>query len=113
MDATSNSSSSTNSGSYSRSPLNPSSSPSINTHGLAESPIQEDGSLSDADGGVGAGTTDPVALAAHIDKIRLLILGMETRLSKREGDLIGMVSRAEGEGKKWEELARSGGGVRA
>lgn len=99
------------SSSHSRSPLNPSS--STNVDALTSSPVQEndDGSPSGNGGGVGSGGTDPVALAAHIDKIRLLILGMETRLSKREGDLVGMMSRAEAEGKRWEEVVRDGGGV--
>ncbi|KAE9398856.1 hypothetical protein BT96DRAFT_957442 [Gymnopus androsaceus JB14] len=83
-------------------PLYPHPHPSL-TAILTASPIQDEGATS----------TDPAALAAHIDKIRLLILGMETRLSKRETDLLRMVSRAEGEGKKWEDVARSGGGVRA
>ncbi|KIK54429.1 hypothetical protein GYMLUDRAFT_48790 [Collybiopsis luxurians FD-317 M1] len=51
-------------------------------------------------------SNDSAALAAHIEKVRLLILGMETRMSKREDQLQEMVKRAEGEGRRWEELAR-------
>ncbi|KAF5390443.1 hypothetical protein D9757_005300 [Collybiopsis confluens] len=50
---------------------------------------------------------DSAALAAHIEKVRLLVLGMETRLSNREGQLQEMVKRAEGEGRRWEGLAQA------
>ncbi|KAJ3819137.1 hypothetical protein F5880DRAFT_1490199 [Lentinula raphanica] len=53
---------------------------------------------------------DPALLAAHVEKIRMLIMGMETRLSKREEHLQGMVKRAENEGRRWEEVV---GSVRA
>ncbi|KAJ4477549.1 hypothetical protein J3R30DRAFT_3487254 [Lentinula aciculospora] len=110
MDSSSSSGHSTNSSS----PLNPSinppnkvsssfaKSPSISrsTSGdiLTASPIQD----SDSHG------TDSVALAAHIDKIRLLIMGMETRMSKREEHLQGMVERADSEGRRWEEVVGGG-----
>ncbi|KAJ3792773.1 hypothetical protein GGU11DRAFT_802167 [Lentinula aff. detonsa] len=81
----------------------PSISRSTSANVITASPIQE----SDSQGS--GGGTDPVALAAHIDKVRLLIMGMETRLSKREDHLQGMVRRAEGEGRRWEEV----GGARA
>ncbi|KAJ3891062.1 hypothetical protein GG344DRAFT_48101 [Lentinula edodes] len=60
--------------------------------------------------GGGGGGMDPAMLAAHIEKVRLLIMGMETRISKREDHLQEMVKRAESEGRRWEEVV---GGVRA
>ncbi|KAJ3866609.1 hypothetical protein EV359DRAFT_36234 [Lentinula novae-zelandiae] len=57
-----------------------------------------------------SGRMDPAMLAAHIEKVRLLIMGMETRISKREDHLQEMVKRAESERRKWEEFD---GGVRA
>ncbi|KAJ3710029.1 hypothetical protein C8R42DRAFT_729655 [Lentinula raphanica] len=87
------------------------SSPSISrsTSGnvITESPIQEYDSLQ---GGGDGSSMDPALLAAHVEKIRMLIMGMETRLSKREEHLQGMVKRAENEGRRWEEVV---GSVRA
>ncbi|KAJ3857486.1 hypothetical protein EV368DRAFT_30111 [Lentinula lateritia] len=60
--------------------------------------------------GGGGGGSDPAMLAAHIEKVRLLIMGMETRISKREDHLQEMVKRAESEGRRWQEVV---GGVRA
>ncbi|KAJ4476936.1 hypothetical protein C8J55DRAFT_93199 [Lentinula edodes] len=84
----------------------PSISRSTSEHVLTSSPIQE----SDSHPGGGGGGMDPAMLAAHIEKVRLLIMGMETRISKREDHLQEMVKRAESEGRRWEEVV---GGVRA
>ncbi|GAW04327.1 hypothetical protein LENED_006108 [Lentinula edodes] len=83
----------------------PSISRSTSEHVLTSSPTQE----SDLHPG-GGGGMDPAMLAAHIEKVRLLIMGMETRISKREDHLQEMVKRAESEGRRWEEVV---GGVRA
>jgi len=42
----------------------------------------------------------------NFQQIRTLILGMEERLSKRETRLEGEITRAQQEGKKFEELSR-------
>ncbi|KAJ3880535.1 hypothetical protein F5051DRAFT_399648 [Lentinula edodes] len=84
----------------------PSISRSTSEHVLTSSPIQE----SDSHPGGGGGGMDPAMLAAHIEKVRLLIMGMETRILKREDHLQEMVKRAESEGRRWEEVV---GGVRA
>lgn len=44
------------------------------------------------------------ATIAHIEQVRLLVLGMEQRLQKREEKLTKSVERAENEGRKFEEL---------
>jgi hypothetical protein len=41
---------------------------------------------------------------AHIEQVRMLVLGMEQRLQLREDKLIKTVERAEKEGKRFEEL---------
>ena len=42
------------------------------------------------------------AALAHIESVRLLVLGIEQRLQTREGKLVKTVERAENEGKKFE-----------
>ncbi|KAF9065855.1 hypothetical protein BDP27DRAFT_1331480 [Rhodocollybia butyracea] len=104
----STSGSTSNSGSFGSS-LNPTLNPTINTSnatsaailstdGFTASPIQDQNS---------SPTTDPAAVATQIDKIRLLILGMETRLSKREEHLQEIVNRAEEEGRRWKEVGQA------
>ena len=44
------------------------------------------------------------ATLAHIESIRLLVLGIEQRLQTREEKLVKTVERAENEGKKFESL---------
>jgi hypothetical protein len=44
------------------------------------------------------------ATRAHIEQVRLLILGMEQRLEAREAKLARTVERAEKEGKRFEEM---------
>ncbi|TFY77105.1 hypothetical protein EWM64_g6908 [Hericium alpestre] len=46
------------------------------------------------------------ATLAHVEQVRLLILGMEQRLQAREEKLNKTVERAEGEGAKFEELRK-------
>jgi len=50
---------------------------------------------------------DPGAARAHIEKMRLLILGMEQRLEGQEEKLGRTIERAEREGKRFEELRKS------
>lgn len=47
------------------------------------------------------------ATLAHVEQMRLLILGMQQRLQTREETLTKVIERAEGEGMKFEELRRS------
>ena len=47
--------------------------------------------------------TAPATLA-HIEQVRMLILGMEQRLQVREEKLGKVVERAEGEGRRFEQL---------
>jgi hypothetical protein len=44
--------------------------------------------------------------AAQVEKVRLLILGMEQRLQLREDKLNKTVDRAENEGRKFQELRK-------
>lgn len=44
------------------------------------------------------------ATLAHIEQVRMLIMGMEQRLQTREDKLLKSVERAEGEGRRFEEL---------
>ncbi|KIK02544.1 hypothetical protein K443DRAFT_677494 [Laccaria amethystina LaAM-08-1] len=44
------------------------------------------------------------ATLAHIEQVRMLILGMEQRLQVREEKLVKVVERAEGEGRRFEQL---------
>jgi hypothetical protein len=46
---------------------------------------------------------DKQAMLAHIERVRLLILGMEQRLQTREEKLTKTIERAEGEGRRFEE----------
>ncbi|KAJ7066457.1 hypothetical protein C8F01DRAFT_1052571 [Mycena amicta] len=46
------------------------------------------------------------ATLAHIEQVRMLILGMEQRLHTREEKLVKSVERAESEGRRFEELRR-------
>jgi len=41
--------------------------------------------------------------AAHIEQVRMLVLGMEQRLQVREEKLLATIARAENEGRKFEE----------
>ncbi|KAJ3572151.1 hypothetical protein NP233_g3278 [Leucocoprinus birnbaumii] len=43
---------------------------------------------------------------AHIEQVRLLILGMEQRLQTREEKLVKTVDRAEGEGRRFDQLRK-------
>jgi hypothetical protein len=43
---------------------------------------------------------------AHLEQVRLLILGMEQRLHAREEKLSQSISRAEKEGRKFEEMSK-------
>ncbi|KAJ7847823.1 hypothetical protein B0H14DRAFT_908413 [Mycena olivaceomarginata] len=44
------------------------------------------------------------ATLAHIEQVRMLIMGMEQRLQTREDKLVKSVERAESEGRRFEEL---------
>ncbi|KAJ7165333.1 hypothetical protein C8R46DRAFT_987682 [Mycena filopes] len=44
------------------------------------------------------------ATLAHIEQVRMLIMGMEQRLQTREDKLVKSVERAEGEGRRFEQL---------
>ncbi|KAJ6527623.1 hypothetical protein DFH09DRAFT_935600, partial [Mycena vulgaris] len=44
------------------------------------------------------------SLLAHIEQVRMLIMGMEQRLQTREDKLVKSVERAENEGRRFEEL---------
>ncbi len=44
------------------------------------------------------------ATLAHIEQVRMLIMGMEQRLHTREEKLVKSVERAESEGRRFEEL---------
>ncbi|KAJ6469128.1 hypothetical protein C8R47DRAFT_1325567 [Mycena vitilis] len=44
------------------------------------------------------------ATLAHIEQVRMLIMGMETRLQTRKDKLVKSVERAENEGRRFEEL---------
>ncbi|KAJ7768579.1 hypothetical protein DFH07DRAFT_807319 [Mycena maculata] len=46
------------------------------------------------------------ATLAHIEQVRMLIMGMEQRLQTREDKLAKSVERAEGEGRRFDELRR-------
>ncbi|KAJ7216367.1 hypothetical protein GGX14DRAFT_358857 [Mycena pura] len=46
------------------------------------------------------------ATLAHIEQVRMLIMGMEERLQAREDKLVKSVERAENEGRRFEELRR-------
>ncbi|KAJ6617627.1 hypothetical protein B0H10DRAFT_1914179 [Mycena sp. CBHHK59/15] len=46
------------------------------------------------------------ATLAHIEQVRMLIMGMEQRLQVREEKLVKSVERAESEGRRFEELRR-------
>ncbi|KAF7309926.1 hypothetical protein MIND_00364900 [Mycena indigotica] len=50
------------------------------------------------------------ATLAHIEQVRLLIMGMEQRLQTREEKLVKSVQRAESEGRRFEELRREAAG---
>lgn len=54
-----------------------------------------------APGGGSAASTE--ATAAHVEQVRLLILGMEQRLQSREEKLLKTIERAETEGDRFEE----------
>jgi hypothetical protein len=43
---------------------------------------------------------------AHIEQIRLLVLGMEQRLETREEKLVKTMERAEGEGRRFDQLRK-------
>lgn len=43
---------------------------------------------------------------AHIEQVRLLILGMEQRLQAREDKLVKTVERAEAEGAKFDQMRK-------
>ncbi|KAF5352482.1 hypothetical protein D9756_006252 [Leucocoprinus leucothites] len=43
---------------------------------------------------------------AHIEQVRLLILGMEQRLQTREDKLVKTMERAEGEGRRFDQLRK-------
>lgn len=46
------------------------------------------------------------AMLAHVEQVRMLILGMEQRLQTREEKLAKTVKRAESEGHKFEEVRK-------
>jgi hypothetical protein len=46
------------------------------------------------------------ATLAHIEQVRMLIMGMEQRLQTREDKVVKSVERAESEGRRFEELRR-------
>lgn len=54
------------------------------------------------------GTLPPTAEAtlAHVEQVRLLILGMEQRLQLREEKLVKSIEKAEEEGSKFEEIRK-------
>lgn len=54
---------------------------------------------------------DRQQVVAHIEQVRLLILGMEQRLQLREDKLVKTVERAEGEGRRFEQLQKEASGV--
>lgn len=45
-------------------------------------------------------------MLAHVEQVRMLILGMEQRLQTREEKLAKTVKRAESEGHKFEEVRK-------
>ncbi|ESK96757.1 hypothetical protein Moror_6687 [Moniliophthora roreri MCA 2997] len=45
-------------------------------------------------------------LAAHIEQVRMLVLGVEQRLQGREEKLISRIEKAEGETKRFEEIRK-------
>jgi hypothetical protein len=49
-------------------------------------------------------SSDSSATMAHIEQVRLLILGMEQRLAAREDKLGKTVEKAESEAKKFDEV---------
>jgi hypothetical protein len=60
--------------------------------------------------GIGATAGTPAtkeAMQGHLEQVRLLIIGMEKRLSVREEALNKAIARAEGEGKRFEDLGQS------
>ncbi|KAI0029492.1 hypothetical protein K488DRAFT_56224 [Vararia minispora EC-137] len=60
-----------------------------------------------------AGPTPPKEdMHTHLEQIRLLILGMEKRLSSREDALNQVIARAEGESQRFEELGQGASAVR-
>lgn len=46
------------------------------------------------------------AVLAHVEQVRLLVLGMEQRLQKREEKLSRTVERAEHESRRYEQLSK-------
>ena len=52
------------------------------------------------------GRVDRQQALAHIEQVRLLILGMEQRLQTREEKLVKTLERAEGEGRRFDELRK-------
>jgi len=52
------------------------------------------------------GKVDRQQALAHIEQVRLLILGMEQRLQTREEKLVKTLERAEGEGRRFDELRK-------
>ena len=60
----------------------------------------------DSPGGKSEGRVDRQQALAHIEQVRLLILGMEERLQTREEKLVKTLERAEGEGRRFDELRK-------
>ena len=51
-------------------------------------------------------STTAESTLAHVEQVRLLILGMEQRLQLREEKLVKSIEKAEAEGSKFEEIRK-------
>lgn len=52
-------------------------------------------------------STTNEATLAQMEQVRLLVLGLDQRMQAREGSLMQIIQRAEGEGAKFEELRKN------
>ncbi|KAJ7236872.1 hypothetical protein B0H12DRAFT_1204452 [Mycena haematopus] len=75
---------------------------------LSHAQIQSTGTTSSAEGPPTSVQRQQIdqqqATLAHIEQVRMLIMGMEQRLQTREEKLVKSVERAENEGRRFEEL---------
>lgn len=46
------------------------------------------------------------AAIAHIEQVKLMILGMDQRLENREGEIMANIKRAQGESSRFEEMRK-------
>lgn len=74
----------------------------MNRGGLAESPKRKGSSLPSGDSQASQASVE--STIAHVEQVKLMLLGMEQRLEIREAELAANIRKAQAESSKFEEM---------